>query len=124
VFDEVNDDNQQLIMALGPKKQYRERRVYRNPSEFFQRFRMPERMVEKLLQIIGPTIKPIVPSNYALSAEKRSFFILANAYKLPQTALFRATNSQTVSIHINFIIFNVNKVVYCFIPLKFSSKFY
>ena len=76
MFDEVNDDNQQLIMALGPKKQYRERRVYRNPSEFFQRFRMSERMVEKLLQIIGPTIKPIVPSNNALSAEQKVLLYL------------------------------------------------
>jgi hypothetical protein len=63
---------------IPPKKKkiYRERRVYTNPNDFYQKFRLTPRLFENLLQILGPTIKPLASTNHALSAKEKLMIFL------------------------------------------------
>jgi hypothetical protein len=56
--------------------EFRQFRIYDNPSDFYERFRFTPRLFELLLQEMGPILKPKATTNHALTAQQKLLIFL------------------------------------------------
>jgi hypothetical protein len=83
---ESSDDDDETIQQ--PVRRYRPMIIHDNTKDFYERFRLYPAQFEKLMQLIGRRLEPIIPTNNAIEGK----------FKLLATLRFYGHNSDFSSL--------------------------